>query len=305
MKKILLILVGLLFISSLALAQEIQPKVLPVKHVLIDPAFIGSNESYQLDKKGLREAVVNRIMRLKKLTVVFYTYGEVEDQISAFTKHDMKALRKEDTKLYQELMNRYMPKYIDGILKVDIVYLTSAEINRMAPGEIPLGDPRGELTYDVDKEKIPLETTGATPTKPKKDNGNILYRTEIRYDTQYDPVKNQYVLKQNIIQVPYERYQAIFASKEITKAVGVKLSLRPLNSQQEIWQYSESRVIEKMKQLPLEAVNDLFIRGMKHWKDEVGEGVNEAKLDPGLNFTPDDIHYFPPQEPPTTKTKAK
>ena len=304
--KLMILFAGMILLSSPVFAEDVQPKPLTVKSVLIDPAFVGSYESYQLDKKGLREAIVHRIMRVKKLTVSFLTYNELEDKIGAFTKHDMKALRKDNPDFYQELMNRYMPKYVDGVLKIDMVYLTSGDIKRQAPGEIPLSDPRGELSYDVDKEKIPLETTGGSGAKPNKGgDANMLYRTEIRYDNTYDKAKKQYVVKQKIVPVPYEKYQAIFASKEITKAVGVKLSIRSLDSQQELWQYSESRSIEKTKQLPLEVVNDLFIRGMGQWKRTFGEGVKEAGLDPGESFTSDDIHYFPPQPPakPTAKKK--
>jgi len=284
-RSFILLLVSCLLISGVSSAENAAFKDYEPKTILIDPYFIGHYESYDLDKKGMRNLIVNKIMGAKKMRVKFITFGELEDKISEFSKHDMKALKKERPDFYQELLERYTARYIDGVLKVDVFY-EERSLNRLASGQIPIPGHQRRPHHDR-----PLgNNTEATANHDNKSEGTQMYRNEIRQERVYDSVSGSYILKSTIVSVPTEQYLAIAESKEITKSVKVNLSLWREGESTKAWEYEEERSIENLHQTPLIAVGNLFDKGMREWRKAHGDGL-ETTPNPGETFTGDDIHY--------------
>lgn len=284
--KWIAIIVGMIIFSSVAGAEE------SAKRILLEPSFTGAYESYDLDKKELRNLIANKIIRAKHMNDSFITYGELEEEISKFSQRDMKQVKRDNPSLYGELMDRYLPQYVDGILEVQITYEKKGTLERLAPGEIPISDSQGELSYTVrtieDKtaspEGVPVDMDGKSP------EGTLLYRNEVRQEQIYNPATEAYQVKTRIVQVPVERYQAAFESKEITKGVAISWLYRSLDGKKE-WQYHDQREIEKLGQTPSIAVGDLLDRATREWQKSFGKGKNRG-VDPGDYFTGDDIDYL-------------
>lgn len=258
------------------------------QRVLVEPSFWGPYECYDLDKQSLRNLVVNKIMGAKKMNVSFVTYDQLERQVSKVTGQKMSEMKKKDPSGYEKLMNQYLPRYIDGLLHIDVVYLKQKDLNRLAPGQIPLKDSREGIgvtikTYDP-------ETGKNSTLDPTKKEGTILYRTVVRNEFSYDEVRGLYQVHTVIEEVPVERYQAIYESKEIVEGVDISLRFSYLNSPKEIWSYRENRMIGNLNQTPLIAVGDLFDKGMRKWKEGVGSGSLTSQ-DPGNTFDGNDIDY--------------
>jgi|GEM_PF-3556167 hypothetical protein len=286
-RSFILLLVSCLLISGVSSAENTAFKDYEPKTILIDPHFIGHYESYDLDKKGMRNLIVNKIMGAKKMRVKFITFGELEDKISEFSKHDMKALKKEKPDFYQELLERYTARYIDGVLNITTVYEENT-LNRLAPGQIPISGKNGRPQYNIPLANQPVDAE-ASESRVQQE-GTQMYRNEIRQERVYDSVSGSYILKSTIVSVPTEQYLAISESKEITKSVKVTLSLWREGESTKAWEYEEERSIENLHQTPLIAVGDLFDKGMREWRKAHGDGL-ETTPNPGETFTGDDIHY--------------
>lgn len=278
--------IGLMLFSSAAAAQE------TAERILLEPSFIGAHESYDLDKKELRNLLVNKIIRAKHMKDTFITYGELEAEIANFSQRDMKQIKKDNPTLYSELMDRYLPQYVDGILEVQISYENKDELERLGPGKIPIADSQGELSYDVRTydHKATLSEGEPDAVNEKKAEGTLLYRNEVRQELVYNPATGAYQVKTQIVQIPVERYQAIFESKEITKAVSISWFYKSLDGNKE-WQYHDQREIEKLGQTPLITVGDLLDRATREWQKSFGKGIDRG-VDPGTYFTGDDIDYL-------------
>lgn len=288
MKKIqwITIVLSIFILSSLASAEESS------KQILLEPSFTGAYESYDLDKKELRNLMVNKIIRAKHMNDSFITYGELEEKITHSSQVDMKQLKRDNPSRYGELMDRYLPQYVDGILEVHITYEKKDELERLAPGGVQIGNSPEELSYNVrtyDNKTASAEGEPAAIDE-KKPEGTLLYRNEVRQEQVYNSATGAYQVKTRIVQIPVERYQAIFESKEITKGVSISWFYKSLDGKKE-WQYHDQREIEKLGQTPPIAVGDLLDRATREWQKSFGKG-NDRGVDPGAHFTGDDIDYL-------------
>lgn len=266
----------------------ISPSEAAPQRILIEPSFWGPYECYDLDKQSYRNLIVNKIMGAKKMNVTFVTYDQLESQVSRVTGKKMSELKRSDISSYDQLMNRYMTRYIDGILQVKVVYLPQKELNRLAPGQIPLKEGQKGIgktikTYDP-------ETGKNSTLDPNKKEGTLLYRTVVRNEVSYDDLSGLHRVHTVIEEVAVERYQAIYESKELVEGVDVSLHFSYLNSPKTIWSYEENRMIGHLNQTPLIAVGDLLDKGMRKWREQVGGGSWTSK-NPGEIFDGNDIAY--------------